>query len=142
MIYVSCKTISSGTKRPRRSPVSDLSFVARRAVRPGSALREALAWAPSSRLGSGKWNPVRVDKIGKARELALKRQIHGAGRAMSLLADDDFGLAPRCRKLNFPFHVSIGAGRRLSILQIIFFAIDKEYDVGVLFNRPGLAEVR
>src|SRR6185437_11342484 len=38
--------------------------------------------------------------------------------------------------------VRIGAGARFLVLQIIFLAIDKHHDVGVLLDRAGFAQIR
>src|SRR6185437_2883458 len=38
---------------------------------------------------------VILGEVGEARELALEVELHGAGRTVTLLADDDLGLAVR-----------------------------------------------
>src|SRR5438105_3389798 len=71
-------------------------------------------------------------EIAEARELAFELYFHGAGGAVALLADDDFGLAVHQRHVELPFLVFGGADPRLLVGEIIFLAIHEDHDVGVL----------
>jgi hypothetical protein len=67
-------------------------------------------------------------------------QVHGAGLAMALLGDDEFGLVPDLGDLFAPGRVFLDVvDWRLALL--IFAAVDKHYDVGVLLDRAGLAQI-
>ena len=84
-----------------------------------------------------------VREIGEARHLGLEGEFDGAGRAVALLADDDFGLA--VRPLHAPPAISTNSSvpsRGCLLLQIIFLAEDEHHDVGVLLDRAGFAQVR
>ena len=72
---------------------------------------------------------------------ASKLELHGAGRAVALLADDDFGAAVHLLHLALPGEVLGRAFLGLLVLEVVFLAIDEEHDVGVLLDRAGVAEV-
>src|SRR5205809_3921501 len=80
-------------------------------------------------------------EIAEARELAFELYFHGAGGAVALLADDDFGLAVHQRHVELPFFVFGRADTRLLIGEVIFLAIHEEHDVSVLLDRTGFAQV-
>ncbi len=61
---------------------------------------------------------MRGVKVFKAREVREICEFDGAGGAVALLGDDDFGLA---------FDVFV-------LAVVILFAMDEGYDVGVLFD--------
>ena len=58
-----------------------------------------------------------MGEIAEAGELALELQFDGAGRAVALLADDDFGLAVHQRHVELPFLVFGRADPRLLVLR-------------------------
>ena len=61
-------------------------------------------------------------EIAEPRELAFELQFDRAGRAVALLADDDFGLAVHQRHVELPFLVFRRAGARLLVGEVIFLA--------------------
>src|SRR5580704_8194624 len=75
--------------------------------------------------------PVLDIKISKTSECALELQVNGAGGAMTLLADDDLGLAMDCGHLGLPLDVLVGAGPGLLVAEIVFLAIHEHDHVGV-----------
>src|SRR5438876_11482124 len=81
-------------------------------------------------------------EIAEARELALELHFHGAGRAVALLADDDFGLAVHQRHIELPFLVFRRARTRFLIGQIVFLAEHEHHNVGVLLDRAGFTQIR
>src|ERR1041385_5183038 len=91
-------------------------------------------------------NPLRHMVVGaeiaESRHRRLELQLHRAGRAVALLADDDLGLAVHQRPLGLPLQVLFAAGPRLLVAQVIFFAEHEQHHVGVLFDRAGFTQVR
>src|SRR3984893_16600346 len=81
-------------------------------------------------------------QIAEPRELAFELQFAGAGGAMALLADDDFGLAVHQRHFELPFFIFGGADARLLVGEVIFLAKHEHHDVGVLLDRAGFTQVR
>ena len=71
----------------------------------------------------------------------LELQLHGAGRAVALLADDHLGDAVDLLHLVLPLEVLLGAGLRLLVLEVVLLAIDEQHHVGVLLDRAGFAQV-
>src|SRR5437016_9349821 len=80
-------------------------------------------------------------EIAEARELAFELYFHGAGGAVALLADDDFGLAVHQRHVELPFFVFRRPDARLLICEVIFLAIDEYDDVGVLLDRTRFTQI-
>src|ERR1700722_18039709 len=74
-------------------------------------------------------------QIAEAGELAFESQFDHAGRAVALLADDDFGLAVHQRHVELPLFVFRRADPRLLVGEVIFLAVHEHHDVGVLFDR-------
>src|SRR3954467_5909780 len=72
-----------------------------------------------------------IGEIAKSRELAFEMQFDHAGRSVTLLADDDFGLAVDQRHVELPFFVFRRTRSRLLVGEVVFLAIDKHHDVGV-----------
>src|SRR3569623_52437 len=68
-------------------------------------------------------------------------QLDGAGRSMTLLADDDLGLAVDQRHFQLTLLVFRRADLGLLVLEVIFLAVHEQHDVGVLFDRAGFAKV-
>src|SRR2546430_10480314 len=68
-------------------------------------------------------------QIAEARELAFELYFHGAGGAVALLADDDFGLAVHKRHVELPFFVFGRADPPLLVCEVIFLAIHQDDDV-------------
>src|SRR5690606_20675278 len=64
-------------------------------------------------------------QVVEAGVLAEELQLHGAGRAVTLLADDDLGQALVRR-----------------VLVVVLVAVDEHDDVGVLLDGAGFAQVR
>ena len=62
-------------------------------------------------------------------------QFDDAGGAVTLLADDDFGNTGHPVHLLLPFEMLGRVGPGLGAPEIIFFPIDEQHDVGVLFDR-------
>src|SRR5258708_5439377 len=69
--------------------------------------------------------------IVEARVFLLEVQLHRAGRAVALLADDHLGNA---------FEALVGLGIDRPVVKLL--PVDEAHDVGVLFDRPRFAEVR
>ncbi|GCC49577.1 hypothetical protein chiPu_0033706, partial [Chiloscyllium punctatum] len=80
-------------------------------------------------------------EIAEPGDAGLEVQFDGAGRAVALLADDDFGLAMGQFQLHLPFFVLGGAGARLLVGEVVFLAIHEHHDVGVLLDRAGFTQV-
>ena len=80
-------------------------------------------------------------EVAEPGELALELQFDGAGRAVALLADDDFGLAVHQRHVELPFFVFRRADARLLVGEVIFLAVHEHHDVGVLLDRTGFTQV-
>jgi len=78
---------------------------------------------------------VLAREIAEAGEFGLELQLDRPRRAVALLADDDFRLPVRAIHLALPLGVLWRAHARFFVFEIIFFAIDEEDDVGVLFDR-------
>src|SRR4051794_38721474 len=74
-------------------------------------------------------------EVAEPRDRGFERQIDGAGRAVALLADDDFGLAVREVHVQPPFLVLGRARARLLHGEVVFLAIDEQHDVSVLLDR-------
>ena len=75
------------------------------------------------------------DKVSKTGELRLERQFDSADGAVTLLADDDLGLAMQALHVLDPFfHGRQIFFTRLFTLFLVFAAIDEHHHVGVLFN--------
>ena len=72
---------------------------------------------------------------------ASKLQLHRAGRAVALLADDHFGAAVHLLHLLLPREVLGRAFLGLLVLEVVLLAIDEEHHVGVLLDRAGFAQV-
>ncbi len=84
----------------------------------------------------------RVGQIGEAGKFRLERQLHGAGRSVTLLGDDDVGCAFHLVEQGFPFRVfRIGRIAWLHVLDVIFFTEHEQHHVGVLLDRAGFAKV-
>src|SRR6202790_104939 len=121
---------------------------------PGIDLGSETTFMPHFTRSVGVVQPCRGASIAALRQVAVMREVaeprqagfelqfHGAGRAMPLLADDDFGLAVHQRHVELPFLVFRRAGPRLLVGQIIFLAEHEHHDVGVLFDRSGFTQVR
>src|SRR5215467_5809769 len=80
-------------------------------------------------------------EVREAGNVGLKLQLDRTGWTMALLADNDLGLAVNGIHLGLPFEVLLGAGSRLFVLEVILFTEDKHHHIGVLLNRPRLAQV-
>src|SRR5713101_3517785 len=80
-------------------------------------------------------------QIAEPRQAGLELQFDGAGGAVPLLADDDFGLAVHQRHVQLPFFVFRRAGPRLLVGEIVFLAEHEHHHVGVLFDRAGFTQV-
>src|ERR1700738_2070016 len=81
-------------------------------------------------------------QIAEPRHAGLELQLDSAGRAVALLADDDFGLAVHQRHVELPFFVFRRARAGLLVGEIIFLAEHEHHHVGVLLDRAGLTQVR
>ena len=81
-------------------------------------------------------------EIAEARDGGVELQLHGAGRAVALLADDDLGLAVHQRHLGLPLEVLFGARPRLLVAEVVFLAEHEQHHVGVLLDRAGFTQVR
>src|SRR6476646_10646063 len=81
-------------------------------------------------------------EIAKTRHGGVELQLHGAGWAVALFADDDLGLAVHQRHLGLPLQMLFAARPRLLVAQVIFLAEHEQHDVGVLLDRTGFAKVR
>src|SRR5215813_9539060 len=57
--------------------------------------------------------PLVVSEIGETRHVGLELQLHRAGRAVALLADDDLGLAVHRLHVGLPLEMLFGPGARL-----------------------------
>src|SRR5271169_5962392 len=102
-------------------------------------------WAP--RQASRKALPrpgelISLSEVAKTRDVGLELQRHGAGRSVTLLADDDFGFAMDLGHLRLPFEVFFSPGTRFAIAQVVFFPEHEQDDVGVLLDRTRLAQIR
>src|SRR3954470_4328749 len=82
-----------------------------------------------------------MGRIAELRHGGIELQFDGAGRAVPLLADDDFGLAVHQRHVELPFFIFRRAGPRLLVGQIVLFPEHEQDDVGVLFDRAGFSQV-
>src|SRR3954470_181561 len=85
--------------------------------------------------------PSGVGQIREARHVSVEVQLHGPGRSVSLLADDEFGLAVNLLHLGQPFEMLFRARARFLVLQVVLLAEDKQHDVCVLLDRSRLAQV-
>ncbi len=103
--------------------------------------RRAAAVQPRAAFSSPVRQMAVLRQIAEPRELALELQFDGAGRAVALLADDDFGLAVHQRHVELPFFVFRRADARLLVGEVIFLAIHEHHDVGVLLDRAGFTQV-
>ena len=113
--------------------------------------RGSSAWRRTC-AGLGYRNNVRLNALGQAlfahqrgeaRDRGLELQLDRAGRAMALLADDDFGLAVHLVPLGLPFGEFLAAARpRLAHQVVIFLAEDEQHHVGVLLDRARFTQVR
>jgi len=66
-----------------------------------------------------------MGEVAEPRHRGFELQFDAAGRAMALLADDDFGLAEREIHVGLPFLVFRRAGAGFLVRQVIFLAIDE-----------------
>ena len=80
-------------------------------------------------------------EVAEPGKLTLELQFDGAGGAVALLADDDFGLAMHQRHVELPLLVFRRTDARLLVGEVIFLAEHEHDHVGVLFNRTGFAQV-
>ena len=80
-------------------------------------------------------------QIAEPRHGGIELQFDGAGRAVPLLADDDFGLAMHQLHVELPFFIFRRAGPRLLVSQIVLFPEHEQDDVGVLFDRAGFSQI-
>ena len=82
-----------------------------------------------------------LGEVAKARELTFEGQFDGSDRAVTLLSNDDFGLA---RDLAHLGHL-VGKFRRSLVrfvsFHIIFLSEHEHHDVGVLFDRARFTQV-
>src|ERR1700686_4641549 len=79
--------------------------------------------------------PVLEIKISKASECAVKLQVDRAGGAMTLLADDDLGLAVGRIHLGLPLDMLVGARPRLLVAEVVLLAEHEHDHVGILLDR-------
>src|SRR5690348_17636538 len=102
---------------------------------PPASRGSAPEWLWNSRV-NGLLEPFRqmvvLGEVEEAGELALETHLHGAGRPVALLGNDDLGLAAGLVHLVFPLRVFERAGLRLPVLEIIFLAEDEQNHVRVL----------
>src|SRR5829696_10347686 len=80
-------------------------------------------------------------EIAEAGELAFELDFRRPGRAVALLADDDFGLAVHQRHVELPFFVFGRADTGLLVGEVILLAVHEDHHVGVLFDRTGFTQV-
>src|SRR5215475_7526123 len=85
---------------------------------------------------------VFLSKIRKAGHRCLELQHNGAGWTVTLLSDDDLGLAMDRLHLGLPLEIFLGSRAGFSVLDVVFLAEDKHHDVRVLFNGARFSQVR
>jgi hypothetical protein len=78
-----------------------------------------------------------LGEIAEPRQAGFELQFHGAGGAMALVADDDFGLAVHQRHVELPFFIFRRARTRFLVGEVIFLAEHEHHHVGVLLDRAG-----
>src|SRR5262245_33048717 len=54
-------------------------------------------------------------EVAEAGDRGLEMHVHSAGRAVTLLADDDFGLGMHCSHVGLPLEMLFGAWPRLLV---------------------------
>src|SRR6185312_5924393 len=90
--------------------------------------------------------PIRYLTVGREvaepRHRRLEMQLDRTGRAVALLADDDFRLAMGEAHVDLPLLVFRRARTRLLVGEVIFLAEHEQHDVGVLLDRAGFTQVR
>src|SRR3569832_1100385 len=82
-----------------------------------------------------------LGEIREAGVAAVELEFDAVGRAVTMLLHQHLGLAGGAVELLRPLHVVGRTGLGLPGREIILFAIDEHHDVGVLFERAGLAKV-
>src|SRR4051812_42715699 len=147
------KAVSAGADGLSVAPVVDGIAVSPSAMRfglagPGRAVYAALVTRPVGQL-AGKGLAVHplgqmvlAGERGEAGHRAIELQFDRTGRAMALLADDNFRLAGDLVAFRHPGGELVAiALQRLAHLMIVLFAVDEQHDVRVLLDRAGLAQV-
>src|SRR6516165_8269956 len=87
--------------------------------------------------------PMRGFEIGETGHRAVELQFDRARWAVTLLADDHLGLAFHPFALGQPFREFLAIGfDGFTHLMIVLLTEYEEYDVGILFNRSGFAQIR
>src|ERR1700730_1753288 len=74
-------------------------------------------------------------QIVEAGDRGIELQVDVAGGAMTLLADDDLGLAVGRIHLGLPLDVVVGARPWLLVAEVILLAEHEQHHVGVLLDR-------
>jgi hypothetical protein len=82
-----------------------------------------------------------VGKIAETRVDCFEMQIHDAGGAVTLLGHDHLGATADGDTALHPFLELLGAVLGLFLSVVIFVAVDKEYDVGILLDGAGFAKI-
>ena len=73
-------------------------------------------------------------QIPKTRQAALECEFDVSNRAMSLLADHNFGFAVNMLHSDLPLRVFGGPFSRFLTSDIILFTVNEKHCVGVLFD--------
>src|ERR1043165_1904871 len=116
-------------------------------IPPASASAGPLAsvmW-PSSLANQARSMPLgkacAIGEIGEARHVRIEVELHGPGRSVALLAENEFGLAVHLLHLGHPLEVLFGAHAGLLVLQVVLLSEHEHHHVGVLLDRARLAQV-
>ncbi|MCY1248137.1 hypothetical protein D9M72_615340 [compost metagenome] len=82
-----------------------------------------------------------MGQVAEAGGVGIERQLDDADGAVTLLADDHFGLVLQAVHVFLPLQVFFGAFARLGAAEVVAFAIDEHDAVGVLLDRAGFPQV-
>src|ERR1700747_292553 len=83
-----------------------------------------------------------LGEIAEPGDRRIEVQFDGTGRTVTLLADDDFGLAVHQGHVELPLLIFRRARAWLLVAEIILLAIHEDDEVGVLFDRAGFTQIR